>query len=129
MVRKGKSIKRRTKKTATVKVDPEDLFYNQIKESGLPEPNRQFKFHPKRRWRADFGWNCEYNGRKVRLIAEVEGGIFIGGRHTHPIGFTKDVEKYDEAEILGYKVIRVTSGMVRDGRGLDFLKRAFDSVY
>jgi hypothetical protein len=28
----------------------------QIRVAGLPEPVRELKFHPVRRWRADFAW-------------------------------------------------------------------------
>ena len=48
---------------------------------------RENKFHDKRKWRADF---CQ---PVYKIIVEIEGGIFVGGRHTRGAGFIKDMEK------------------------------------
>ena len=70
---------------------------------GGPPLEEEFKFHQTRRWRADF-----YHPQSMALI-EVEGGVFSGGRHNRASGFLKDAEKYLEAALLGYRVIRLTS--------------------
>lgn len=44
--------------------------------------------------------------------------------HAHPIRFEKDIEKYNEAALYGWTVIRVTPQMVRDGRAIEWLERA-----
>jgi len=59
------------------------------------------------------------------IAVEVEGGTFIAGRHSRGKGYEKDCEKYAEALIAGWRVLRVTSGMVEDGRAIDLLKRLF----
>lgn len=41
----------------------------QLRGAGLPEPEAEYKFHPKRRWRLDFVW------LDVGLAVEVDGGI------------------------------------------------------
>lgn len=94
----------------------------QFRAFGLPEPKRQFYFAKalKRRWRSDFGWDEPL----YMLIVEVEGATWAGGRHTRGAGFEADCIKYGEAILLGYRVIRVTGGMVRDGRALDLVRRA-----
>jgi hypothetical protein len=85
---------------------------------GLPVPEREYRFHPTRRWRFDFAW-------PDHLIAcEVEGGTWAGGRHTRGAGFERDCEKYNEACLLNWRVFRVTGAMVRDGRALDVLEKA-----
>lgn len=84
----------------------------------MPEPVREYRFHPKRKWRFDFAW-------PARLVAvEVEGGTFSGGRHSRGKGFEADCEKYAEAAILGWRVLRVTTAMVNDGRALALIERA-----
>ena len=69
---------------------------------GLPKPVTEFEFHSKRAWRFDFAWP-EY-----KIALEVEGGIHSGGRHIQPQGFLGDMEKYNNAAVLGWRVLRFT---------------------
>lgn len=78
-----------------------------IKLLRFEEPEREFRFDDKRKWRFDFAWPK----RKVAL--EVEGGVWSGGRHVRPAGFAKDVEKYNAATTQGWRVIRVTAKMLQ----------------
>ncbi len=96
----------------------EDTLLGQIKLLGLPVPIRECKFHPTRRWRSDFLWPSH------DLIVEVEGGVFTGGRHTRPLGFINDCEKYNEAVLAGYKILRVTSQHIKTGEALNWIERA-----
>jgi hypothetical protein len=103
----------------------EDMLLFQIQVAKLPEPIREYTFHPQRRWRLDFAWPSP--DRMVAL--EVEGGTQNGtrkSRHTTGKGYEGDCEKYNEAVLLGWKVIRVTSAMVRDGRALAIIERALN---
>jgi len=63
---------------------------------------KEFRFDNKRRWRAD------YCIPEFMIIIEVEGGAYTRGRHTRPIGFINDMEKYNAATLAGYRVFRVT---------------------
>lgn len=74
-------------------------------------------FCDSRRWRSDFAFP-EY-----RLLIEVEGGIHSQGRHTRGKGFERDCEKYNEAAILGWTVLRFPSRWCLDGRALDTFRR------
>lgn len=78
---------------------------------------REFPFHPVRKWRFDFAWPV------VRVAVEIEGGTFISGAHTRGVHFSSDCEKYAEALLLGWKVLRVDSRMVKDGRALLWVKK------
>ncbi len=60
----------------------------------------EFKFHPDRRWRADFAIPSE------KLLIEIDGGVWSGGRHTRGAGFIGDCEKLNAAAVLGYRVLR-----------------------
>lgn len=84
----------------------------------LPVPVSELKFHPTRRWRFDFAWPAQM------VACEVEGGTRQGGRHNRHDGFEADCEKYSEAAILGWRVVRVTADMVHDGRAIDLVTRA-----
>ncbi len=62
----------------------------------------EFKFHPTRKWRADFAIPS------AKLLIEVDGGAWSGGRHTRGSGFIADQEKTNAAACLGYRVLRYT---------------------
>ena len=66
----------------------------------------EYKFHPTRRWRFDF-----YLPDFLTAI-EIEGGIYTQGRHTRPQGYTNDCEKYNAAQLLGFKVLRYPSSYI-----------------
>jgi len=74
----------------------------------LPQPVPQFRFDPTRRYKADFAWP------EHMLLVEVEGGVYTNGRHVRPAGYRKDCEKYNRAQMLGYKVLRYTADMLDD---------------
>jgi very-short-patch-repair endonuclease len=69
-----------------------------------PPLEREYRFHPERKWRADFAH------LPSRTLIEIEGGIFMraGGRHSRGCGYAKDAEKYLEATLSGWRVIRLT---------------------
>lgn len=73
-----------------------------------PALEREFRFHPTRRWRADFAH------LPSRTLIEIEGGIFArgGGRHNRGIGMVRDAEKYLEAALAGWRVIRLTDRQI-----------------
>ena len=72
------------------------------------EFEREFQFCPDRRWRADF--------RVGRVLVEVEGGIWSGGRHTRGTGFENDCEKYNWAALNGWLVLRYSTRQVMAGQ-------------
>lgn len=71
-----------------------------------PELEEEFHFHPVRKWRAD------YAHHDSRTLIEVEGGIHSYGRHNRAEGFIADSEKYLEATLLGWRVIRLTKDQI-----------------
>ena len=91
----------------------ERMLAAQIEDAGLPEPEREYRFAPPRRWRFDFLW------RDLMLAVECEGGIYSRGRHVRPGGFRKDAEKYNAAAMLGYRVLRFTAREIEDGTAIE----------
>ena len=77
------------------------LFCRLLKEAGCPEPTKEYRFS-KRRWRVDYAWP-EY-----KLAVEIEGGVWIKGRHTSGSGFMKDMEKYNALTMFGWSLLRYT---------------------
>ena len=68
---------------------------------GGPELEKEFRFHPVRKWRADFAH------LPSRTLIEIEGGIYVNGRHNRGAGFAADLEKYLEASLAGWRVVRL----------------------
>ena len=97
-----------------------DIFIEHIKARGLPIPEKEARFHPIRRWRVD------YLFRDQKLAVEQEGGSWIGGRHNRPIGYQKDMEKYNQLAMQGYWLLRFTPKEVSTGYAADVVKAWFE---
>jgi hypothetical protein len=95
----------------------------QIAAHGLPKMLPEFRFAaPLRQWRSDRAYV------ELKLLFEIEGGAFVQGRHTRGVGYSNDIEKYNTAQLMGYHVYRVSPGMVKDGRALALIKRAYHNA-
>ncbi len=46
------------------------------------------------------------------VAVEIEGGIWTGGRHTRGKGYQGDMEKYNAAQLYGWKVLRYTPDQI-----------------
>lgn len=80
----------------------EEAMERRLAYCTLGRPVKEFLFCPSRKWRADFAYVNE------RILIEVDGGAFCGGRHNRGVGFNKDIEKLNTATIMGYSVLRYT---------------------
>jgi very-short-patch-repair endonuclease len=68
---------------------------------GGPDLVKEYRFHQARKWRADFAH------LPSRTLIEIEGGIWVNGRHNRAAGFAADLEKYLEAALDGWRVVRL----------------------
>lgn len=130
--------------TAKAKRDQhEDELAFQIRAHRMPDPARQHAFALElgRRWRFDFAWP------KYKLAAEFEGlvatrallpkghgqqgyrqAIILTGRHTSPEGYKDDVEKYNAATLLGWRLLRFHRDQVKSGEAIATLERMFHTL-
>lgn len=125
----------------------EVTLFNQIIEEGLPEPQKEYVFHPTRRWRIDFAF-VEH-----KVAIEVEGGSFgalvicgtckkpvfftrkdgkripvrQAGRHNDPVSYERDVEKYNELALAGWTLIRITPKLIKEHKAIGLIRRALIS--
>jgi len=98
----------------------EELLAFHIRAEKLQKPEREFLFHPVRKWRFDFAWPDK------KIAVEVEGGIWTGGRHTRGKGFLDDCEKYNQAALLGWMVLRFPVEIIESGKALYVIEVALD---
>jgi hypothetical protein len=58
------------------------------------------------------------------IALEIEGGVWVKGRHVSPAGFIEDCRKYAEATLLGWKVFRLPSDWIETGEALRYAEMA-----
>jgi hypothetical protein len=92
-------------------------FDRQCELAGLPKPTPEYRFAPPRLWR--FDWALISHS----IAVEQEGGAWTAGRHVRGAGYIADLEKYNEAVLLGWKVLRFTPAQVLDGTALTAIER------
>jgi len=97
--------------------DLEEALVFQLKAAGLPEPIREYRFAPPRRWRFDLAWP------ELHIAVEAEGGVWVQGHVVRPGRFEQATEKYNEALCHGWFVLRVTARQISDGRALAWTER------
>ena len=84
------------------RLDDPKVFFGRLLTAAFPQAQAEYRFHPKRRWKID--WYLPEH----KIGIEIEGGIWIKGRHTRPSGFVKDMEKYNTAALMGVRIYRIS---------------------
>ncbi len=100
--------------------DYKEELRDQLRVAGVPDPDTEFCFHPTRKWRWDFCW-------PDKLVAvEYQGGIYNQGKQGHQttVGIERDCLKFSWGAALGWRLLPINAGMVRDGTALDLIIRA-----
>ena len=97
-------------------------FYFKVWEQLFPGLWLEYRFHPTRKWRFDAAWPNNM------LALEIEGGIFSEGRHTRGKGFIQDLEKYNSATVLGWRILRVSPQMLDNGEAMRLLENVFQEL-
>ncbi|WP_312536302.1 DUF559 domain-containing protein [Acinetobacter variabilis] len=83
---------------------------------------QEFYFHPDRKWRADFHLIDK------KILVEIEGGIWSGGRHTRGKGYLGDMEKYNAATMMGFQVIRFSTDQVKSGHAIQQIEKMVGEI-
>jgi hypothetical protein len=99
---------------------PEGLLLQHVQVAGLPEPVTQYQATPPRKFAWDLAWPAE----GYRLLVDVQGAVWAGGRHTRGAGYEDDTEKWSLATVAGFRVLIVTTRQVEDGRALAWIEAA-----
>lgn len=106
--------------------DLEEKFMDQLIDAGLHTSTtglvRELRFARSvgRQWRLDFAFT------EHSVAVEVDGGSWVGGRHTRGVGFDADCQKLSTAAAMGWRVLRVNARMIKDGSALILTKQALE---
>jgi hypothetical protein len=124
----AKSAPQRAKRQRGPAVDaktlsgPFDAFMGLLAANGLPIPEREYIFHPTRRFKADYAWPVH------KLIVERQGGVWAkpGTRakkaHTEPMAILRDYEKNNLAQLAGFRYLQYTPEQLDSGAVIETLK-------
>lgn len=110
-----------------------NMFQLACRAHGLPEPESEYPFAKEvgRDYKADWAWPAH------KIILESEGGIFgtgppcsVCGRsgpggHSSIDGILRDIDKYNLAQTLGFRVYRCTPTDISTGMVFELLKKVF----
>lgn len=110
-----------TRKYAAQKTYPdwENRLFEQIKQSGLPEPKRQWKIPEDNRFIFDFAYP------DIKLVIEVDGGIWMKkGAHNTGNAIIRDCKKNNRAVLSGYALLRFTTDRIESGEALNEIEMA-----
>ena len=77
---------------------------------------KEFQFNPNRKWKAD------YYIPELNLLIEQEGGVYTRQAHGSISGILRDIEKYNSATQLGYKILRFTPKQLYTMEALDAIR-------
>lgn len=84
---------------------------------------KEHRFYKPRKWRFDYALPL------YKIAVEVEGGVWTGGRHVRPQGFLGDIEKYNTAALLGWRVFRTTPDKLISNSMILLLKNAISGTF
>lgn len=106
----------------------QELFAQQLSQFRLPPFRIGYRFpkssdpdNKRKVWIADF-CSVEY-----KLMVEIDGGVWSGDGHGHPVGITRDMRKQNDAALLGYHTLRFETSWVKPKHAINFLQRVLHS--
>ena len=91
----------KSKKTRQ-KLPKYDAFCLLLRQHLGAEVVAEHRFHPTRMWRFD------YAIPEHRIAIEIDGGVWQIGRHNRPKGYIADLDKFNNAAALGWRVLKFT---------------------
>ena len=100
--------------------DLEELLFHHILCAGLPVPEREYRFAPPRRYRADFAYP------EKKILVEVQGGIYTSGAHSRGVGLERDYEKLNLAQLNGFRVFQFSRKMIESGVAVNMIEEVLN---
>lgn len=123
MAKNNKVItKTKTPRNSQSKTPSSDFFTTLCRSDLKVECVKEYRFHPTRRWRFDYAIPAH------KIALEVEGGVWTGGRHTRPQGFLGDVDKYNTATTMGWRVLRTIPDELVSAKTLRMIRETINNT-
>ena len=94
------------------------IFLAALNQAGIPAPVAEHRFHPVRKWRMDFAWP------EQKLALEIQGGLFVKGRHSRGASMLKDYEKFNAAAGMGWRLLYAQPSDCHKAVTLDAIRTA-----
>jgi len=88
---------------------PSAMFDRRWEDMGGPELVQEFRFDAVRQWRFDRAHLA------AKVAIEIDGGVWVTGRHNRASGYIADCTKLNAATALGWAVFRLTPSHLDDG--------------
>lgn len=120
---KQSNVKAKKSRQSANKPQIRDVFTVICRTDLKVECVKEYKFHPTRRWRFD------YAIPEHKIALEVEGGVWTGGRHIRAQGFLGDMEKYNTATLMGWRVFRTTPDELYKTATINLLRNAISGCF
>lgn len=93
------------------------VFREMLRRAELPQPLAEYRFALPRKWRFDYAW-------EEHLALEVQGGVWVQGRHSRGSGLVKEHEKLNAAAERGWRMLYVTPRDLCKPKTIALIKRA-----
>ena len=97
-----------------------DAFCLLLRQHLGAEVIAEHRFHPTRMWRFDYALPAH------RIAIEIDGGVWQIGRHNRPKGYIADLDKFNHAAALGWRVLKFTPQQQYTTKALRLIKEAIE---
>ena len=84
-----------------MKINTYELLFKCLLQDLKVDFVQEYKFHPSRKFRFDFALVDK------KIAFEIDGGLYVSGRHTSPTGYCTDCIKQLLATQLGWRVVKI----------------------
>lgn len=121
IVRKAEN-KAKHDRNMALESDAKILLMDQLRDVVTLE--LEYRFQTERGYKS-----CRFDLAAVdaKIAIEIEGGHHAQGRHNRASGFEKDILKYNDAAIHGWRVLRFTYAMIRSGDAARTIQEALNA--
>ncbi|HHP8160794.1 TPA: hypothetical protein ACSISM_003814 [Acinetobacter baumannii] len=84
--------------------------------------NLEIKYEKKFQFKSTKHWRFDFHIVKLRLLIEIEGGPWSGGRGGKLSNKAWSLDRYDHAEEMGYKIERFHPDSILSGYVINWIK-------